>query len=429
MCQRDSPERAMSAARGYWRCLRGNRLSFCALITCFFVTGLILIGEIRLLASHDAKFSRGSLEENFTLVLVVVSDSIPNFHRNAWALNLAIESFLKSFRLPQRTVDLKLKMFIQCSQHKFFPAQPADAFEVNETHREYVSAILSSVFATSRNFEDVEIFCGGHFASAFCHRSLFQTKQPRKQFVFMLEHDWLLLPSRINARTTSLLDLMSAGFPPMDYVLLQRGRRPVSNVTIFQMDNFTVYHSNQYANNPFLASSAFFEHFAGSEICSGVSFDMWERRASRYARASPLKMGLLTSEEHPEQANVYHMDGRFIEFARQKGIGVMFNRTTSHGHVTNKESGSRDSGPCTVEDIDRKCRLEQPSCGPYFLRTAFVHELESYITQFPCVHKRTFNDIAHEYVQKHNLSTTILSGYFPGRREFESTLRHHQCSG
>ena len=235
---------------------------------CNLVFILIGLAGILFVITTAGSSSADPQDTRLSLTLGIVSSKTAGFEKVSWMLNLAIESFAASFDLPDDRISLHLALYLSCADVPSHPPTPVLKRDIQSAYGEYVTTVFRAVGRSSKLFDSVEYFCSGMLSSAVCH---LQTKvsSGNTDFIFFLEHDWVILPSRIKSDAYSLVSFLESNEANISYVLLQRGDRPHKSVVLHEVNGMQVLKSSQYSNNPFLAGEKFFSALTqSSSLCT-----------------------------------------------------------------------------------------------------------------------------------------------------------------
>ncbi len=364
---------------------------------------------------------------NTNISLVLISSPVANFEENlAWMIRLTIQSALRSFRLPDEKVTLDLLVFFPCKSNFHHPAQPYSVQLVQNGYEAYTRSVFRGIDTVAREFATISFHCAGLFSTAICH--LAEKPQMLRTTYFVIEHDWVVLPSQVNLIGGEVADFISHNDFNISYVLLQRGDRSITNnkPLFFHEHSARLYRGRQYSNNPFMSTGKFLKDLtSASGLCTDLTSGHWERRAEKYALDSGLseQIALLVPSNTSNRANLYHIDGKLLAFAQKLSVGALF-EAGNPPHVSFDQTH-------VIDNLDSYCQHLPNICSPYYLRSALLARVLTYAKSLPCVENKedaTIPHFASAFLNAHGINTVDLEGTFPGSAEASSELRNRICN-
>lgn len=303
----------------------------------------------------------GSTSRQLQLKLVIVSDRVPALVLSSWLLETVVLSFVSSFRLDETpNLWLDLALYAQCSGQ--LKTEASDAYELN---------VVRAIKPFQRYFKDVELLCSDLLPQAVCQSGRTLDLE-RTDFVFLLEHDWFLLPSEMPTNLAELTNsMLSRG---INAVFLQRGDRS-RGPYITRSPPLRAF--NQYSNNPFLMSAHTFKQLSQEpEICD-VQFDLsWEGRVESHFKRMGNRFALL--EPVNGRIAMYHMDGRHILYAFAHDLGPYFSR---HPRRLQSQGTYEANVSHYAQAVDSVCSSFHmiDFCSPYHIREQMLDSLLGFI--------------------------------------------------
>jgi hypothetical protein len=283
---------------------------------------------------------------------------------------------LTSLRLPDDRVEIHLGLYTRCSSGPSLSSvTEIQHSDLDESYKPQVDLLGSVGEGVRELFDSVDLYCIDVLSSAVCHAQkklqwLEHYNQNKKSFFFLLEHDWLLFPSKIDLSIPQFSAIVEEH--DIQYILMDRGDREPGRRLLRKPPLYEVI---EYANNPFLSTKAFLDHLTGDGggLC-GFNYDApdWERIANGLLHSAPFKTALLHPAA-PKSAVMYHWDGRFATWAVKNGQGVLakFLKGNATENIANLPGK-------LIRFVDIMCRSGADVCSPYAARYSFVDDLEKY---------------------------------------------------
>lgn len=344
------------------------------------------------------------------IYVALVSNKVPRFSEISWMLELSLISFLHSFRVSAEQVHLSV--YMECSTRTLQEAQPYDDTFVEPEYISYVTSVVDVVNRVRASIGTVAFYCTSSLGQAVCHSktAMFESGMMDGLF-FLLEHDWIVLPSQIGASVKYIKQAMMKKV--VQYVLLQRGDRAVMSA-IAGYSELRV--TDLYSNNPYFASFAFLERLTDeSNLCKRTTEASWERSVEKYCKSHC--SGLAVLRVKTKGSALYHVDGRYLSTAKLYSIGALFDSLQQ----AVQEFSRREMDALTlIKLIDIKCRKLPSDCDPYFHRRKFPELIR------PLVVQRAGQGLSLEQVIAEFSGEDprqFLSGKFKGRKELEEALQ------
>ena len=377
----------------YTRCSRiGNKV-------CIFFAVLVVQAAFLLQPAPRS--------EKQSLVLIFVSDRTPDIESFPWLPLLSLQSFVTLFKLPLHDHDVHARMYITCRKRSRL-SEKAGVAPLNQSNidGEYLgyAEIFTELQEIYRDtFAKIEIFCHEELSDAFCHTA--RILRPGS-LVFLLEHDWILLPTQVDIPLYRLGEMMLHSRVPYDYALLQRGDRTSKRWRV----GSALLKNRLYSNNPFLATDKFFTVALQHGICQ-ASGENWERHLE--SRCKKPDAGCRLALIRPKRkTSLYHMDGRFFSFAKEHKLGPIFDGNwISQDLLENVWLYRHD----IISRISEMCAPLPFNCDPYYLRHAFALTIRAHAVQEKWPTNMTSSEMVEKYVQNKRLASIYLSGQFPHR--------------
>lgn len=189
---------------------------------------------------------------------------------------LSLLGFVHSFGLPDPVLNTTLAIYMQCSDIKLPTARPLpDNFDdVPQIMVQFIKEIIQIGRNYSHYFDSVEYYCSSYLDQAQCH-TLSILSSDENQFVFLLEHDTVLLPSRISNKLSELVSVLK--HTEVEYIKFNRR----SNVPIrsdrpcfksWTVQNVPLLRTGGYSNYPHLITSSFIRQLLTLDMCKGNTF-------------------------------------------------------------------------------------------------------------------------------------------------------------
>lgn len=385
---------------------------------------LLLVVLLKVFYAHVSEFvtelRRTMLyfeREKYSLQLVLISSRFSDFSSHSWTLALALRSFLRSFELPDERIHLSLSVYLQCSLNSRYPLFDETSAEwVHEDFTDYVSEVKMISQRFSRSFSTVAFHCAGTVASAFCHLSQSAIIE-NKQYFFVLEHDWILLPSQIKPNAYKLMKAMGKG--GHEYALLQRGDRESKH---YLSRSLGLRRSRLYSNNPFMARSSFFHKLASNEmICRRSKTSNFEHGIETFCKKK-CNIVLLESVKRAG-LSIYHVDGKLLSFARSVRAGLLLDPAFSIRTTLETSTGINISFAdldAVTGAVDTICRDSSQICDPYYMRNVLTDKLETFVRHRGCVTSPSFVDVAASYFGSFEKAQEFTVGHFPKKLAVEA---------
>lgn len=345
-----------------------------------------------------------------TLYVTFVSSFIPEGEKYMRIAELSLTSFLMSFQQPVKGVQLELSVYMQCTEEKLRKVQQLHETYVDKPLEGYVNATVESISTFAGAFSKISYFCSSLLGQAVCHtgRTIRNTTTNKYGYFFFLEHDWILLPSKMQPHLSSIFKTLDG---PIAYITMQRGGRTQYEKLPGKL-NLRRY---GYTNNPFFSSLSFLKFITSSkaDLCSKASFRDWEYMTSKFCSTHQCKTSLMgTAGSRP---NVYHVDGRFLSFAAKSSIGPLFQnlRPSMLNYLARKVSAQR-----IVEDLDQICTRHRFLCGPMYIRKEFMLQLLEYRARNNMRNVGMIPSISL-FLNDSSLAKLVARGELPGRVCFQ----------
>lgn len=341
-----------------------------------------------------------------TLYVSFVSSHIPEAEKYSWMAELSLTSFLMSFQQPIQGVQLVLNVYMQCKETKIRDVAQLEETKVSDSLMGYVDATVRSISRFKGAFAKIEYFCSSLLGQAVCHtgKVIRNTAQNKRDYFFLLEHDWILLPSKLQQNLRSMFDLLDSS---VSYITLQRGGRTQYEMLPGKL-NLRRY---GYTNNPYLSSISFLKRITSTkaDLCSKASIRDWEYITSRYCTEHNCKTSLMgTPGSHP---SIYHVDGRFLSYAANTSTGPLFqNLRTSMTRYMAQETAAQT----IIREIDQTCTKYGYLCSPLYVRKKFMLHLFEFAMQNQMKNLGLIPTIA-KFLNDSLLATQIAKGELPGR--------------
>lgn len=330
---------------------------------------LLRVQSVKVVA-EPTSLPRRSVTADAKLLVVVISNETPDFDKDPAILDLALTSFLTTVLRHPFRLRLDLAVYLQCTKILRRYITPCEDGSIDKELSSYVRAVKDTVSVFAQHFYTTHLFCSPRFADAICHaRHLLS----RDDFIFVLEHDWLLRPSQMQIPFAILLSVLETGRP---YILLNRGDRKgeLSTTVPFAL------RSGSYSNNPFFAHGSFIKSLFHNKtrLCRITRVKIWEKVAKDYA--SRLDFPTFVLGSNITDVTVYHLDGKYFSFAKEHRIGPLFGALKREMSLYYSNSISTSM---LVRKIDRRCSQHAYLCSPYFLRTKFVDLVHKFWGRLP----------------------------------------------
>ena len=347
---------------------------------------------------------------NPKVYVALVSNKVPQFGNVSWMITLAVRSFLISF--PISSDNVRLAVYVECAEQTSDATRSLDRSAVSTSRTDYVLALKESLQQFTSEFRSIDYYCTSSLGQAVCHaRMVMPTLGIKDGMFFLLEHDWVLMPSQMTASLTEIHSAMRSG--SVEYVLLQRGDRKAYSRT---QNNPNLRETDMYSNNPFFSSLGFLARVTdNTHLCSQAHDPKWERLVEAHCKLQRCKTAVLQTKK--KGAAIYHVDGRYLSTASKYGLGPLFNALNEK--TKNFQLGQL-SATELITAIDLECRTLNHECDPYFHRRAFstllrplVEEMAGTGTTLEQVIERLTGEAAGQFLQ----------GKFVKRDEFDHLLR------
>lgn len=290
------------------------------------------------------------------LLVVLISNRVPGIEEDCTILHLSLSSFVITFLEQPVATNVDLAVYMQCSNATSGTVKPLTPAVVENEFIGYVALVQQTVSTFVESFREKAFFCSSTLADAFCHaRNTIQDDD----ILFLLEHDWMLLPSKIPVGLDHLVNLTRGG---KSYIMLNRGDRPGKVVT----NDPVTLRSGMYSNNPFFAHASFVHSLLSKKygLCvHRAVFRNWERTAKNVCAKNKLPTYTLGSSV--KDLAIYHLDGRYFSFSRRNADGPLFGTLQKEMLLYyNKISATK----FLLERMDALCSNNKSACGPYVLR-------------------------------------------------------------
>lgn len=346
-----------------------------------------------------------------TIYITFVSSHIPEAEKYAWMAELSLTSFLMSFQQPIQGVQLVLNVYMQCKEAKLRDVERLQETKVSDSLMGYVNATVQCISKFNGAFAKIEYFCSSLLGQAVCHtgRIIRNTAQNKRDYFFLLEHDWILLPSKLQQNLRSMFDMLDSS---VSYITLQRGGRTQYEMLPGKL-NLRRY---GYTNNPYLSSISFLKRITSTkdDLCSKASTMDWEYITSRYCTERNCKTSLMgTPGSRP---SIYHVDGRFLSYAANTSIGPLFEtlQTSMMKYIAQETSAQT-----IIREIDQTCTKYSYLCSPLYIRKKFMLHLFEFTMKNQMKNVGLIPSIA-KFLNNSVLAIQIAKGDLPGR----ACLRH-----
>mmetsp|Transcript_1939 Transcript_1939/g.6276 ORF Transcript_1939/g.6276 Transcript_1939/m.6276 type:complete len:380 (-) Transcript_1939:211-1350(-) len=335
------------------------------------------------------------------LVLIFVSDRVPDIEKYDWMPLLSLQSFITAFGLPSKHVRAEARFYISCgnsSLDSYFhrPTLLSDSY-IESDFVDYVDIFTRLKARYGQYFSDFTAFCSNQLSQAVCHT---ESVVGTRTLTFLLEHDWILFPSQFQKPLLSIG--MSLFDTPFEYALLQRGDRLAK-----RWHKGSVFGKTRlYSNNPHLATGAFLRKLKQHGFCNEYERN-WERKIESYCKTSKCKLALVSSKL---KTSLYHMDGRFFSFAANHSVGPIFDGTFSQKSFLQMMYLNPEM---VISRIERVCAELADQCDPYFLRHVFATMARDFAVQHGLQENYSSHHIVAKYVGSTDLAQLYLRGQFP----------------
>jgi hypothetical protein len=288
-----------------------------------------------------------------TLLFSSIVDAFPD---DIWFVKISLRSYIDSFEIDKDTTILSIR--IQCSDL----SSPVEGVD-QERWDTYISAIHDIAGWARQYFNQVDVQCASTLAAAYCS-ALFDSRTP---FLFLLEHDWLFLPQRINHSMDQFLALMENS--AVSYLrfsknmnngkCMKRGTEDslVERAMEGTKTTMEIVSDHRFSQNPHIASVNAMKLIASSEcaIQPPVTHTRFEASLTEFCQRAflagkqwdwactncqchlveqyrPCRIFVYGSEGNPQ--TVFHMDGRRFHMnkSNKQGLffGSMMNTTNSY---------------------------------------------------------------------------------------------------
>lgn len=342
--------------------------------------------------------------ETLQLTLVFVSDRVPDIEKFSWMPLLSIQSFVSTFSLPRRDVQVSARFYISCERAEakrsvYKPTLLMDS-KVSIEHTEYTEIFVNLRARFAAAFNEIDIFCSSQLADALCHMK--ETMRPDSLF-FLLEHDWVILPSQFEGSLPSIGRTLRSHGAAFEYALLQRGDR----LTKKWRAGSALEKGRLYSNNPFLATGSFLEKLTNQGFCT-YNVSSWEKNVESYCkRRKQCKLAVVRPKR---RTSLYHMDGRFLSFAANHSLGPLFD-----GSLLPKGSSSsiQLSPERVISAIASMCASLPDPCSPYFLRHEFAAKIHEFARRRGFPETASSEYMVSEYFGSTHAAKLFLHGQFP----------------
>lgn len=353
--------------------------------------------------------------------VALISSQVPGGAVSAQILTrLALKSFLGSIgqkapkdsqsHSPHKGIVYDLGVYMPCSSVVKQRVSSFRESDVETSLHEYTRGVVSVVDTFKQGFENIKFYCAGLLPVAFCH---FKHAKLDYDYYFLLEHDWLMLPTRLNATVHDILKAMEIS--GVDYALLQRGTRPFTELLTLNPVILSV--TPYYSNNPFLATATFMKRIGSeSSLCRNPKLmkdRLWERAVESFATKNHMNIAIVGASLDPQ---IYHMDGQFFKFARQERIGPIFGLSEAGEWLNGSVSDD-----VMLSAIETTCLVNPGCCAPYYFRDIFATKLVSFARSKGLRGIHIF-ELTQMYMGHADVSA-YFTGHFPGRPLVETELK------
>ena len=330
-----------------------------------------------------------------------VSNRVPDIEMFSWMPLLSMQSFVSAFSLPRRGLEVSARLYISCESDKDVASKPTllSKSNVPSEYVEYTRIFGGLMERFAAVFNKVDIFCSSKLADALCHTA--EANRPGS-LVFLLEHDWLILPSEFQGSLLSIGRQLLRHRAEYEYVLLQRGDRQIRTT-----GSPTTGKGKLYSNNPFLANGAFLAKLKNQGLCT-YNTSSWEKNVESYCKkGTRCKLAVLRPKQ---KSSLYHMDGRFLSFAANHSVGPLFD-----GSLFPEGSFSiiQQSPDHVISAIASMCASLPIQCDPYFLRHEFAVKIRDFANSHGLTRSAPSEFLVSKYVGSMHAAELYLEGQFP----------------
>ena len=306
------------------------------------------------------------------LYMALISNPVPDVQDVGWMVSLTLASFFSAFNTKRERIHLAV--YAECSRKGKERVVPLDSTLLSGQHNYYMSVLQNSTKLYSHRFVQVNYYCSDSLGAAFCHASEKVLSTSKLDSLFLLEHDWMLLPSQITLTLAQIRHLLKF---KLAYALLQRGDRArLERLELLS----NIRRTDVYSNNPFFASTTFLRLVSlSSDACLNTQDARWERRVEKFCKDRDCGMYMLPTRD--SGAALYHMDGRFASLARRHSVGPLFTEPLRDVMLSFLDNHERPEH--IVHALDSYCKFVKPSrpkpeCLPYFHRHQFSMMLKEH---------------------------------------------------
>jgi len=352
---------------------------------------------------------RSSTAQQPDVYVALVTNKVPEFSGISWILELALISFLRSFRMSSKQVHLAV--YMQCTTTALSDAQPYNTNRTEPGFAKYIETVRETVEKLQSKVASLEFYCTSSLGQAVCHsrKGMMQASMTNGIF-FLLEHDWIILPSQIGVSIEYIKRSLSN--KAVEYILLQRGDRAEKS-TVAGYGKLRI--TDLYSNNPYFASFSFLTRLVEeSDLCQRVSDVRWERLVEKYCKMHECSLSVLGV--NTKGSALYHIDGRFLSTAKRHSVGILFNDL--HEAVKRYITSTIDAATF-INYVDMKCRKLPSDCDPYFHRRYFPTLIRPLVME-RAGHGQSLEEVIAEFTGED--PNQFLSGKFKGRKELEDIL-------
>jgi len=353
---------------------------------------------------------RSANQAQYSLYIAYVTSHISGGAKVQGLYEVGLQSLLDVLQLPSPDVDVRLGYYLQCSSKRNRTAQTPDVFDLSIDDSQLDLNTLSGIMKRFAHiFNTSNAYCSSKLSHAVCHAQQQLesfTTSTHEPFFFLMEHDWILLPSQVQLTPEHFMKLSSAH--NIQYILFDRGDRRYGGRRTHFLHSPRLYDATEYANNPFICTKNFLAHLGKElEMCSEhIESERWELEVSerifRDGRSS--EMSILAPRYG--KTTMYHWDGRFFFLMQNLASGPVT--------VLNTALKSKCFDPrSVVKQIDIFCRGYSEECRPYFLRYIFIRILNNYKNKHQILDCNTDQLISRVFSMSRGETSFFTKGYLP----------------
>jgi hypothetical protein len=258
--------------------------------------------------------------------ILVLTSIVDGFQDNIWMLDLTIESFLMGFKVREVGSSIALTAWMHC------PDELIDSWD-----RDTISALKQNLWKTldkyNTVFYDIELRCTGSMGDAYCTSAI----SSQEDFLLLLEHDWLFLPSRINHTLDDLMSAMAEDerIGSIRFGLIQQAVNEHCLEDVSVNEKMTLTRTSLYSNNPHIIKRVLAERIFGMHCrptfmkeghttfeLMGETFCQEQDCNAMRSGLSPCKLHRYGGTHYPQ--SLYHLDGKNFQKYRSMQTGIIF---------------------------------------------------------------------------------------------------------